>query len=101
MVFALPLRQFYHDGTNPASLSGLSHLDNFIMTQKSYPLTGTVQKLMPTPTQTATKLYHRAVRVHCLPEYLIISVADAIQDFTGLTKKKKRVPAALAPGTCR
>ncbi len=40
------------------------------------------------------------VRVHCLPKYLIISVVDAIPDFIGLTDKKKRVPAALAPGTC-
>jgi len=54
MVFALPLRQFYHDGTNPAHLSGLGHLDNFIVTRKSCPLTGTLQKRMPTLTQTAT-----------------------------------------------
>jgi hypothetical protein len=30
------------------------HLDNFIMTRKSCPLTGTLQKHMPTPAQTAT-----------------------------------------------
>ena len=54
MVFASPLRQFYHDGTNPAHLSGLSHLDNFIMTQNFRPFTGTLQKHMPTLTQTAT-----------------------------------------------
>ena len=30
------------------------HLDNFIVTRKSCPLIGTVQKRMPTPTQTAT-----------------------------------------------
>ena len=30
------------------------HLDNFIVTQKSCSLTGTLQKRMPTPTQTAT-----------------------------------------------
>jgi hypothetical protein len=40
--------------TNPAHLSGLSHLDNFIVTWKSCPLTGTLQKRMPTSTQTAT-----------------------------------------------
>jgi len=34
MVFAEPLRQFYRDGTTPAHLSGLYHLDNFIMTRK-------------------------------------------------------------------
>jgi hypothetical protein len=54
MVFASPSRQFYLDVTKPAHLSGLSHLDNFIVTRKSCPLTGTLQKLMPTLTQTAT-----------------------------------------------
>jgi hypothetical protein len=54
MVFATPPRQFYRDVTNPAHLSGLSHLDNFIVTRKSCPLIGTLQKHMPTPTQTAT-----------------------------------------------
>jgi len=42
--------QFYLDVTNPYHLSGLSHLDNFIVTRKSYPPTGTLQKHMPTPT---------------------------------------------------
>jgi len=32
MVFASPVIQFYHDRTTPAHLSGLSHLDNFIIT---------------------------------------------------------------------
>jgi hypothetical protein len=54
MVFASPPRQFYHDGTTPAHLSGLSHLDNFIVTRKSCQSIGTVQKRMPTPTRTAT-----------------------------------------------
>jgi len=54
MVFASSPRQFYRDMTDPAHLSGLTHLDNFIVTQKSCPLTGTVQKLMPALTQTAT-----------------------------------------------
>jgi hypothetical protein len=54
MVFASPSGQFYHDVTKPAHLSGLIHLDNFIVTRKSCPLTGTVQKHMPTLTQTAT-----------------------------------------------
>jgi hypothetical protein len=30
------------------------HLDNFIVKRKSCPLTGTLQKRMTTPTQTAT-----------------------------------------------
>jgi hypothetical protein len=54
MVFASPSGQFYHDVTNPAHLSGLSHLDNFIVTRKSSPIIGTLQKRMPTLTQTAT-----------------------------------------------
>ena len=52
--FVSPLRQFYRDGTTSRRLSGLSHLDNFIVRRKSCPLTGTLQKHMPTPTQTAT-----------------------------------------------
>jgi hypothetical protein len=40
--------------SNSRRLSGLSHLDNFIVTRNSCPLTGTLQKRMPTPTQTAT-----------------------------------------------
>jgi hypothetical protein len=64
MVFAPdsyqePSGQFYHDMTNSYHLSGLSHLDNFIVTRKSCPLTGPdsyrdLQKHMPTLTQTAT-----------------------------------------------
>jgi hypothetical protein len=54
MVFASPSGQFYHIMTNPAHLSGLRHLDNFIVTKKSCPLTGTLQKRMPTLTRTAT-----------------------------------------------
>src|SRR5450759_5634155 len=59
MVFALPSGQFYLDVTNSYHLSGLSHLDNFIVTRKSCPLTGPdsyrdLPKRMPTPTQTAT-----------------------------------------------
>jgi len=54
MVFAEPSGQFYRDMTTSYRLSGLSHLDNFIVTRKSCPLTGTLQKHMPTPTQTAT-----------------------------------------------
>ena len=61
MVFAAPPRQFYRDMTNPANLSGPHHLDNFIVTKKSCPLIGTLQKRMPTLTRTATQLNRRAV----------------------------------------
>jgi hypothetical protein len=54
MVFASPPRQLYRDVTNPAHLSGPRHLDNFIVTNRSSSLTGTVQKHMPTLTRTAT-----------------------------------------------
>jgi hypothetical protein len=54
MVFASPSGQFYYNMTNPAHLSGPRHLDNFTVTKKSCPLTGTLQKLMPTLTLTAT-----------------------------------------------
>jgi hypothetical protein len=47
MVFAELLRQFYRDVTTSYHLSGLSHLDNFIVTRKSCPLTGTLQKPGP------------------------------------------------------
>ena len=36
----------FYSVTNPAYLSGLSHLNNFFVTRKSCPLIGTVQKLM-------------------------------------------------------
>jgi len=54
MVFASPSGQFYLDVTNSYHLSGLSHLDNFIVTLISCPLIGTLQKRMPTLTQMAT-----------------------------------------------
>jgi hypothetical protein len=54
MVFASPSGQFYHIMTNPAHLSGLRHLDNFIVTTNIRSSTGTLQKRMPTLTRTAT-----------------------------------------------
>jgi len=54
MVFASLSGQFYLDVTNSYHLPGLSHLNNFIVTRKFCPLIGTVQKRMPTLTQTAT-----------------------------------------------
>ena len=44
MVFASPIRQFYHDGTNPAHLSGLFHQDSSIWTRK---LSSIYQDLVP------------------------------------------------------
>ena len=54
MVFAEPSGEFYLDMTDPFSLSGHTHLDSFVVKRKSCPLTGTVQKLMPALTRTAT-----------------------------------------------
>jgi len=42
MVFASPSGEFNHDVINPAHLSGLSHLDNLIVTRNSYRSTGTL-----------------------------------------------------------
>jgi len=54
MVFASPPRLFYRDMTNPAHLSGPSHLDNLIVTRNFRSSTRTLQKRMPTLTRTAT-----------------------------------------------
>jgi hypothetical protein len=53
MVFASPSGQLYQNVTDPAHLSGPRHLDNFIVTPNARPLIGTLQKRMPTLTQTA------------------------------------------------
>jgi hypothetical protein len=61
MVFASPLRQFYLDGTNPAHLSGLSHLDNFIMTRKLSSIYRDFAKTHANPDTDGNSPYHRAV----------------------------------------
>jgi hypothetical protein len=48
MVFASPPGKFYRDVTNSAHLSGLSHLDSFIVTRKSCLLTGTLPAFVKT-----------------------------------------------------
>src|SRR5664279_868566 len=55
--FCTPPRQLYRDTTNPAHLSGPRHLDSFIVTPNTRPLTGTLQKHMPTLTRTATHIF--------------------------------------------
>ena len=62
MVFAAPSRQFYHDGTNPAHLSGLSHLDSFIMTRKLSSIYQDFAKTHANPDTDGNFPYHRAVR---------------------------------------
>ena len=54
MVFASSSGQFYHDVTTRVRLSGLGHLDNFIVTRNFRPSTGTLQKPRHRLTQTAT-----------------------------------------------
>jgi hypothetical protein len=44
MVFASISGQFYRDMINRVRLSGLSHLDNFIVTENSCPLKGPFAK---------------------------------------------------------
>ena len=61
LCFCTPPGQLYRDMTNPAHLSGPSHLDSFILTPNARPSSGTLQKRMPTLTQTATQLNRRAV----------------------------------------
>jgi len=63
MVFASPSASFY-TGSNPRRLSGHTHRDHFIVTANLSPLIGTMQKLMPTLTQTATNPNPLAVNVH-------------------------------------
>jgi len=76
MVFASPSGQFYLDVTNPAHLSGLSHLDNFIVTRKFCPLTGTLQKRMPTLTQTATP--HTTGPLWAIAQCAYVSMIDTL-----------------------
>jgi len=61
MVFATPPRQFYHDWTTPAHLSGLSHLDNIIMTQKLSSIYRAFAKTHANPDTDGNSPYHRAV----------------------------------------
>ena len=67
MVFASPFRQFYNDGTNPAHLSGLSHLDNSIMTRKLSSIYLDFAKTHANPDTDGNFPYHRAVikNTHC------------------------------------
>ena len=64
MVFATSLRQFYHDGTIPANLSGQRHLDNFIMTRKLSSIYQDYAKTHANPDTDGNCPYHRAVRLH-------------------------------------
>jgi hypothetical protein len=65
MVFASPLRQFYRDGTNPANLPGLSHLDIFDWTRKLASVNRDFAKTHANPDTDGNSPYHRAVRFHC------------------------------------
>jgi hypothetical protein len=76
MVFASPSANFY-TGSNPRRLSGLSHLDNFIVTSKSCPSIGTVQKLMPTPTPLLRRGRLPATNPNPLAVTTNISVCDS------------------------
>jgi hypothetical protein len=63
MVFALSLRQFYHDGTTPAHLSGLSRQDNSIWTRKLASINRDFAKTHANPDADGNFPYHRAVRL--------------------------------------
>jgi len=78
MVFAPdsyrePSGQLYRDMTNPTHLSGPRHLDDFIMTKKSCPFTGTLPAFVKTsvfkaktrhPDADGNSLNRRAVRLN-------------------------------------
>jgi hypothetical protein len=66
-VFAAQLRQFYHDGTNPAHLSGLIHLVSFIMTRKLPSIYLDFAKTHANPDTDGNFPYHRAVRRQSVP----------------------------------
>jgi hypothetical protein len=61
MVFAAPLRQYYLDGTTRGHLSGLIHLDNFIMTRKLSSVYRDFAKTHANPDTDGNSPYHRAV----------------------------------------
>ena len=61
MVFASPLRQFYHDETKPARLSGLRHLDSYIWTRKRSSVYRDFAKTHANPDTDGNSPYHRAV----------------------------------------
>jgi hypothetical protein len=64
MVFATPLRQFYHDGTNPAHLSGQRHLDSFIMTRNLSSINRDYAKTHANPDTDGNFPYQLAVSGH-------------------------------------
>ena len=74
MVFAMPPRQLYRDMTNPARLSEPRDLDRFIVTLNARPSIGTLQKHMPTLTQTATNQSAGllGVRVNAKPQPVFV-----------------------------
>jgi hypothetical protein len=53
-VFAEPLRQLHREMKNPAHLSGLVHVDNFIRTRQLTSIYQDCAKTNPTATQTTT-----------------------------------------------
>ncbi len=63
MVFAVPLRQFYRDVTNPTHLSGLSHQDSSIWTRKLASIYLDFAKTHANPDTDGNFPYHRAVRL--------------------------------------
>jgi hypothetical protein len=74
MVFASPFRQFYRDGTNPAHLSELSHLDNFIMTRKLSSIYRDFAKTHANPDTDGNFPYHRAVIVHGYKDLILSNI---------------------------
>jgi hypothetical protein len=95
MVFASSPRQFYRDGTNPAHLSGLSHLDNFIMTRKPSSIYRDFAKTHANPDTDGNSLYHRAVmfKRECafLDRFALISSYYPLRQITPKHNLPKRI----------
>ena len=92
MVFASPPRQFYRDVTNPAHLPGLSRLDKFAWTRKLPSVYRDFAKTHANPDTDGNSPYHRAVRVHYLPLFLLIVIIWSMISpvLFGVTEKKER-----------
>jgi hypothetical protein len=73
MVFASPSGHFYRDRTTSLRLSGLSHLNKFIMTQSSALLTGTYAKTKSAHIKVATSHMRKIV---CVSLFLLSLVTS-------------------------
>jgi hypothetical protein len=82
LCFCSVPRQFYRDKTDPAYLSGLFHLDSFIMTRKLSSIHLDCAKTNPTLTQTATNSTAGPLALTCsMTDSLSINPNSHASDF--------------------